>query len=528
MATASFIPVEKPRLTLTHAQTDLWNAAIGKCTCYHIGYGCVGGCPRWCFDCDRQIRGSNAGHPGHRIENVCKAPPHDHRFLFPSGGVQSGKTMVSWLIVRMWVTKNKHLPYAAYLACSPDYKMMTGGFWQAFKEVFWHLGEWNETKKIFTLHGSGHQIFFKSLEYTVDATEGINMLMGAILDEAGKYPYAAYVNIMARLETYGSPAIFPTTPYGMNWLWDDVAEPYELCQILELDDGRTVPFRDLWLMRKLRSVDRPGNKVDLAMQRSRFGNKIVARKYEGEFVQLEGLVYELFTKADNVVEDFEIDPHWPVTAGVDFGTDDPFALEVRAFNPHENQFYTVAEILRSGMSAKETIDLCQHMRDAWNIRAFYYDPSRKDLGMNLKEIEGATAMAAKNALELGIQCHMDLINTRQLKVFESCRNMISSYQSYAYPEHKDKNKKSTEKPLHFMSHLPDAARYNTMGGKGKYSRVSGKVVQLRSPVAAFYKAEGIQDESGIESRKAISPARDIKRLEAWDTEDMTGRHWSQI
>jgi hypothetical protein len=183
--------------------------------------------------------------------------------------------------------------------------------------------------------------------------------------------------------------------------------------------------------------------------------------YCAEFEQMVGLVYDCFSQDENVCKPKILPDGTRVVAGVDWGTTNPFALVVRGITPAE-EHYGIGEFYKTGMTLTDMKQVMKQYMAMHGITRFYADPSAAGYIEECRR-EGIPIEPAENDIDLGIQCHYELISSRRYQIFEGkMPNMMDELEMYHYSDPKDIKPDQDEKapaPVKQNDHALDAERY---------------------------------------------------------------------
>jgi PBSX family phage terminase large subunit len=372
------------------------------------------------------------------------------RFKAVVCGIQSGKTVVGsvWLCSEIWKAHEQGR-YGDWLMAAPTAKIMEQSTLPKFKAFFpkdW--GEWKEGKQFFILPwdnpetGERCRIYVRSTD-NPDWLEGVTLL-GAWLDEAGLMDYQTWVNVQGRLSRYKGPCLMTTTPYASKWIRREIYKRWQ---------GGDKDY-EFFSWRSNENPAFPAEEYERA-KRS-LPETIFRRRYEGQFVTMEGLVYPDFDWDKHVVKPFELPKDWLRFGGMDFGHSQPTAILCVAEDPQEHVFYVYRELYRT-----ETL-----LRDIANFL------NTEDMRYVLADPQGAQAIAelnrfygrgevkpAENRVEIGIERIGTLLKEGRLRFFSSCENTLDEIEDYHYPAPKDDKADRPDRPVKKNDHGMDALKY---------------------------------------------------------------------
>jgi phage terminase large subunit len=272
------------------------------------------------------------------------------------------------------------------------------------------------------------------------------------LDEGGQVGMDVWIAIQGRTGQKQSPVLITTTPYALNWLYKDF---YKRAQA-----GDPQYFVKQWA-----SKDNPAYPPEEYQRAKRtMTAQRAAMRYDGQFVQMAGLIYPTFRDA---ILPHHQDPDNPDqtlidgedVGGIDFGWNNPFAaLAGKLFINDDGD--DVLYIYYERYKRSQTVE--QHARALPKPGAIMWwaDPARPD---SIAELRGAghAVRAGYNDIMLGIDAVSARLLSNRLKISPLCRALIAESDMYAYPEKDDEV--YGEKPVDQFNHALDALRYLVMG-----------------------------------------------------------------
>jgi hypothetical protein len=205
------------------------------------------------------------------------------------------------------------------------------------------------------------------------------------------------------------------------------------------------------------SVDNPYfPKEFFEKERLRLRPEEFKRRYCGEFSRMAGLVYNL--TIHHIIEPVNLRADITL-GGIDWGYTNPAALSI--IKCYDGVWYIVDEWYEVGKTTAEIIDAAIKLQNKWGVNRWYADSANPE-----KILETANSGLyvlpydkAKDAITAGISLIQQMINERKLLVFSNCKNHLSEFESYHYPEEKDKVITKLDIPVPVDNHLMDAIRY---------------------------------------------------------------------
>src|ERR1700735_381649 len=355
------------------------------------------------------------------------------QFVAAIAGVQSGKTFLG----SVWSAKKiQEFPKLNGIIAAPTYKILQQSTLDKFFQNFPMLRKFYKESKGEISLPTGGTVFPRSFDQPLGA-EGITAHW-IWADEAGQMPRLAWTIMKSRVAMTRGQIFLTTTPYSLNWLYEDVYLPW-----FRREDTRINVFT--WA-----STENPNfPKEHFDAEKRRLSAEEFARRYEGAFAKRKGLVYDL--PQDQIIAPKPINAR-DVILGLDFGFHNPAAAVCLKID-HDGVFYLTDEYYRTGRLQDELEDDLRAMRSITNFRDIYPDPAEPDRTESLKR-HGFSVRHVEKNVTLGIDKVRELIRKRQFFVFNTCKNVLDEFNSYRYDPDK-----TDEEPVKENNHLMDAIRY---------------------------------------------------------------------
>ena len=354
-------------------------------------------------------------------------------------GVQSGKTFLG----SYWAgNKISQFPDKNGLICAPTYKILHHSTLEKFFQVWPELRKYYKEQKGVIELPTGGKVFTRSADQPL-GIEGMT-IHWAWLDEAGMMPRLIWVVVRSRVSLTSGQVLITTTPYNMGWLYQEFYLPWK--------EGKD---KDLSVF-TWRSIDNPFFPKDFAeKERQRLRPEEYARRYDGEFKKMEGLVYDL--PPEQIIEpNFDIIKRAEfVGAGIDWGFRNPAAISVCAL--YDNAWYIVNDWKEAEKTTTEIIQILKNKISEFRIQRVFPDPAEPDRIKELKNAQINVADTNKDILG-GISTIQQLIKDKRFFVFNTCQNFLDEINSYHYPEGQE-GKPFKDIPEKINDHLMDATRY---------------------------------------------------------------------
>lgn len=363
-------------------------------------------------------------------------------------GIQGGKTTVGSLWFIRQISKYTGLDNNFILG-APSYKILNQSTLPTFMKYAQGLGTYHKSDQEFHCI-NGAKIYIRT-STDPESIEGIQNVRAIWLDEAGKCKAGFWINAEGRAARTNAPLFLTTTPYGLNWPFQQLIKPHQA------GDRPDVAYYE-WL-----SIDNPSfPKEEYERQRRILDPRTFRRKYMGLHERMEGLVYEL--SDDNQTQSMKLPDGTKYYASIDFGFSEghEFALLVRGITI-DGFRYDIDEYKQAGMDPNQQVAICRAKMTTLGIQMFYCDPSRPDMiaMLNKAGIPAIGFHVGKEnykTLLPGINKHIELIRSGQYKIFsDKCPNLLDEYETYHWPEYSEE-KIIKEMPVKLNDHLMDCAR----------------------------------------------------------------------
>ena len=391
----------------------------------------------------------------HQTQNEVAADTHRFRVL--RMGRRWGKTTLMSEEIKAMVL-SKPNARVAYVAC--NYQQSRDIGWELFKKEYrGMIDNVNEARLEMRTKNGGIIV--------LRGWESIENLRGQAFDflcidevaMMSKFWVGWQEVLRPTLTDTKGEALFASTPKGYNHF-------YDLCN-LELTDPTFKSFH-------FSSYDNPHiPKEEIDAAKETLPEERFSQEYLAEFQKTTGLVYKGFSRTLHTYEDDSL----PSTkcrrvAGVDFGFRNPAAVLEILYDGE--RVWVKDEWYKSG---KTDIEVAEYVAGS-NFDAVYPDPENpaaieemERLHVNTREVS-----KGKGSVESGINNIQELIKSGRIKVHKRCINLISEFETYAYPDTKDE-KNPDEKPIKFKDHALDALSYAV---RMLLAEAGGQVIQQQN------------------------------------------------
>lgn len=417
----------------------------------------------------------------------------DKRIVLCSTGIQWGKTTVGAARTKIQVHKHSG-PDCNHIVTAPNFKIMQQASLPELLKVMDGCGEYKKADAVFEV-SSGAKIFCRTAT-DPDSIVGITNVYSIWGDEAGKYPYYFWQNILGRSRFKRCPITLTTSLYSFNWVAKElirgsergIRDDVHLCQAESLEN----PF---FPREEYESAKATMNPARFAMM------------YGGRPSKMEGMVYDCFDEDINTVEPFDLPSDTQFWAGIDWGYTQPFACTIVGKTP-QGRYFLVSEVYQTRMTISDIVDILKQRRQIWNIQRFYCGPDQPGSIQELNRA-GLPASPADNDVKRGIDLVYSLIQTGRFKVFKGkCPNICDEFENYHWPEHKDLSPDQDEKdpnPVKQDDHGLDSLRYVLVS-------IAKKLTEKRTPKTPTQRK---LEQETVQQRLKRLKSRSNKRHETW-------------
>ena len=385
------------------------------------------------------------------------------QFAAAVAGVQSGKTFLGAHWAGLKATEN---PGKDGIIVAPSYKILQQATLRKFFDVFPNVAKYYKGQREVIELPNGTKIWIRSADNPY-GIEGISP-MWWWFDEGGQASQVAWTVLRSRVSMTGGQGLITTTPYNVGWLFKEFYIPWK--------DGidKNLSFFT-W-----RSIDNPAfSKEFYEAERSRLRPEEFARRYEGRFEKMSGLVFDI--TQESIIDPIDIMAKADTRImGVDWGYENPAGILVLYL--YDKKWYIVDEWKFAHRTTKEIIQVMKNKLSEHHINLVYADPAEPDRIEECRR-EKFSMMETNKDIQGGISKIQQLINEKRLFVFNNCKEFISEASMYHYPEIKDDLKMDIKDvPMKINDHLMDCMRYVIHS----YEPLTNITQQASSPILPFY------------------------------------------
>lgn len=329
--------------------------------------------------------------------------------------------------------------------CGNTYKILQHATMEKFFQIFPELRRYYKEQKGEIVLPTGGKVFVRSADSPL-GIEGMT-LHWWWFDEAGMAPRLSWVVLRTRVSMTGGQGMITTTPHNMGWLYQEYYIPWKD----KIDDQLSF---FTW-----KSIENKHfSKEFYEAEKRRLRPEEFARRYEGRFEKMEGLVYEL---PDEQIVDYPEDiESFTKKAearimGIDWGWNNPAAIGV--YYLFDKKWYVIDEWKRPQKTTAQIIQIAEKMKQEHRVKFIYPDPAEPDRIEEFKN-KGLFVEEVNKDLKGGISYIQQQIREKKFFICRNCHEHIDEINSYHYPEIVDE-KPIKDEPFKLNDHLMDAMRY---------------------------------------------------------------------
>src|SRR5690625_1630121 len=397
------------------------------------------------------------------------ADPHKYKLF--AGGYGSGKTTTACMET---VDHILETPRCTTLIGAETLPQLEQTAMKEFFEVFPEelIVHYNKQKNYIDTQ-NGHRVIFRPLDNEQKA-RSLNLTFFWI-EEANGVKFEYFTQLQTRLRNTASPfqrGILSSNP-DMNYIKTEIllkahkiynSEKKYHQKEDEIDPNISVHIAPTHLNTHLPDT----YYEDTAQGKPQWW---IDRYLNGSFENKEGLVYPQYDQ--HIVDDFDIPIHWRRRIGGDFGLNNPTGVVYLATDPdtgisyvyktykqaqkpvayHAEKINEELEKIGYGVIDSMVGDAAGQQRSASDMTSVFDHYSEY----------GIWWQPSTKKLEDSILKQFSYFKTGNLKIFESCIDLIDEISSYKYPErsldNNVKDEKIFERPVAVNDHLLDALRY---------------------------------------------------------------------
>lgn len=415
------------------------------------------------------------------------SPVRDKFMIVADGSIRAGKTVAMILSFVLFVMKTFNQQNAAM--CGKSVGSFRRNVLVPLKQMLLSMNydiiEHRSENYVEIIKGDKVNYFYifgAKDESSQDLIQGIT-LCALMLDEVALMPESFYNQATARLSVEGAKCFCncnPNSPY--HWFYRNVLRN------LKEKDGLYVHFT----MKDNLSLSK-----DIIERYEKMYSGVFYNRYiEGRWVVANGLIYDMFSKEENIVEPeeipYEFAKEWCI--GVDYGTGNATCF-LLCMKTEDGVIYVCKEYYFAGRkeaqeqndfeAQKTDLEFAEEMRDFitenYDITDRTYrqieilvDPAASSFKLQLRRFHMKAKNAVNDVLD-GIRTVATYMGKGDLKISTECPNLIQELHTYMWDE--KAQLRGQDSPVKVNDHAADALRYSVMRLKDK-SKISNATRNL--------------------------------------------------
>lgn len=384
---------------------------------------------------------------------IMRFPYYDYDALICDGAVRSGKTSIMSLSFFLWAMGN--FTGCSFAFCGKSVGAVERNIVQPLLGIRYLQQnfdvKYNRGGHVIVarrgLKENRFYLFGGKDESSYMLIQGVT-LAGVLLDEVALMPRSFVEQALARCSVTGAKLWFNCNPEGPeHW------------------------FRKEWILQPEKhhalhlhfTMDDNPSLSEETRQRyySMYSGIFYQRYILGLWVMSEGLIYDMFDQTENLYREAPVDLEWSSvrTITCDYGTTNPSVfLDVYDY---DGTLYIAREYRwdsreehRQKTDKEYADDLISFMGKDWCT--VLVDPSAASFIAELRS-RGVYVLQADNEVLDGIRRTAALLQSRKIKIHESCAGLIDELGTYIWDE--KASMRGEERPVKERDHGPDALRY---------------------------------------------------------------------
>ena len=362
-------------------------------------------------------------------------------------GTKGGKTFIGAVWTQKKITE---YPLGTGLIAAPTNKILEQATLDTFFRLFPEYRKFHKKQENAIYLPSGGKIYIRSTDEPL-AVEGFN-LDWVWVDEMGMMSRLVWSILKGKVAISRGQIFGTTNAYYLNWLYKEVYIPFK-----EKTDDQIDVFN--W-----KSTDNPHFPKEFAdREKERMSVAEFARRYEGKFARIEGLVWEIGDETTLKADEYEdhLRDTERVIGGIDWGYTNPAGILIVKIK--DGKYYVVDEWKEVKRTTSEIIQKCFEFNKKYCVQTWYPDPAEPD---RLDEMRRSNLIVGdvNKDVPLGISKVSQLFREHKLFITDNCVELLDEIDQYRYDIPKE-NRSGKEVPLKVNDHLVDPLRYLIMGNE---------------------------------------------------------------
>lgn len=375
--------------------------------------------------------------------------------IIADGAIRSGKSLACSMSFIMWATET--FRGKAFAFCGFTVEACVRNVLNPLMENMSYMNlscSWMPSKNLLIIMGEGgvynYFYVFGGHDAKSEGTIRGITLAGVYLDEVTLMPESFVNQALGRCSVDGSKYFITTNPDSpTHWFKRDV---------IDRRDERKLVYQHFFLTDNWSLSDEI-----VAKYEAQFTGLYYRRFIKGEWCQADGLVYAGF--GDSMIVDLsDMGDYTDFLVGIDYGTQNPTAFVMVAYNFRLGCFEIVKEYYYDGRTSQNPKTDAEYVQDftrfidGFPVMCAFIDPSAASLYTALRNASLCRIRQADNEVLKGIYFTSSLISLGKLVACRGCTNTINEFRTYAWDTEKSR-KYGEDIVLKVSDHAMDALRY---------------------------------------------------------------------
>lgn len=288
--------------------------------------------------------------------------------------------------------------------------------------------------------------FGANTENSQDSVQGLTAA-GSFCDEVTLMPRSFVEQVMGRCSVKGSKYWFTLNPSNpFHWFKTEYLDKASEKRILRL---------------KFKMDDNPSLSEEARQRLERMFTGLFYRRYVlGEWVQAEGVIYDMWDKKYVIDCPKERDYYDEVIAALDYGTSTVMTFALYGVKDGVyylfKEYYWDAEKEKQQKTDAEYAEDFQLFANGYKVSTVYIDPSAASFRNTMRRL-GVICKSAKNEVVNGIRTVSSLMKEDRFFVDRECKATIAEFSQYSWDS--KAQERGEDKPVKKNDHAMDRNRY---------------------------------------------------------------------
>lgn len=306
--------------------------------------------------------------------------------------------------------------------------------------------KWRPAEHQLIIGTNTYHCFGANTEYAQDAVQGMTAA-GSFCDEVTLMPRAFVEQVMGRCSIEGSKYWFTLNP----------SNPFHWFKVHYLDKAKEKRVFRI----KFSMDDNPSLEEEVKDRLKRMFTGLFYQRYIlGEWVQAEGVIYDMWDTSYVIDCPKERDAYDEIIAAVDYGTSTVMTFAL--YGVKEGVYYLFKEYYWNAEKEKQQKTDAEYAKDfiafchGYKVNTVYIDPSAASFRNTMRRYK-VVCKSAKNEVVNGIRTVATMLKDGKFFVDKECKDTIKEFSQYVWDS--KAQERGEDKPLKKNDHAMDRNRY---------------------------------------------------------------------